>query len=173
MRFFSPPEKPSLTPRLRNSGIQVQPLAGLARELHELDRGQRRFAARAADGIERRAQEFHVGDTGDLDRILEAEKHAGPRALFHRQCQQILAEIFDAAAGDLVALAAGEHRGQRALARTVRPHDGVDLAGADLQAQALEDRSAIDRGVQISDLEHESSTPVTNSRALSPPHLPG
>ena len=37
----------------------------------------------------------------------------------------------DAAAGDLVAVAAGEHLGERALAGAVRAHDGVHLAGAD------------------------------------------
>ena len=38
--------------------------------------------------------------------------------------------------GDLVVLAPGEHVGQRALARAVGAHDGVDLAGADLEVEA-------------------------------------
>ena len=44
--------------------------------------------------------------------------------------QQVLAVEGHAAAGDLVALAAGQHVGERALARAVRAHDRVHLARA-------------------------------------------
>src|ERR1700732_4499125 len=51
---------------------------------------------------------------------------------------------------------AGEHVGKRALARAVRAHDGVHLAGADLECQSLEDLVAADGDVQVVDAQHYS-----------------
>ena len=47
MRFFSPPEKPTLTGRLSMSGIDVQLLRRLAHRAHEIGRRQIVLAARA------------------------------------------------------------------------------------------------------------------------------
>ncbi len=60
----------------------------------------------------------------------------------------------DLALGDLVVLAAGQHAGQGGLAGAVRPHDGVDFAGFNLEVDAAQDFRAVDVGVQILDLEH-------------------
>src|SRR5206468_5248528 len=52
-----------------------------------------------------------------------------------------------------------------ALARAIRPHDGVHLAAVHRQVHALEDLSAFDRGVQVLDLEqHLSRFPFHVSR---------
>ena len=42
---------------------------------------------------------------------------------------------------------AGQHLGQRALARAVRPHDGVDFAGMDGEIDALRDFTIANGGV--------------------------
>ena len=59
------------------------------------------------------------------------------------------AVVADLAAGHLVALAAGQHVGERALARAVRPHDRVHLAGADLQVDAAQDLLVVDRDPKV------------------------
>ena len=93
---------------------------------------------------------------GDLDRVLEGEKHALARPLVGRHVEQVAAEIGDAALGDLVALAAGEHRGERRLAGAVRPHDRVHLAGADRQVDPFQDLAAVfEPRVQVFDFEHQ------------------
>ena len=51
--------------------------------------------------------------------------------------------IGDAALGDLIAGAAGEHAGQRALAGAVRPHDRMHLAGADAEVDPLQDLAPV------------------------------
>ena len=100
---------------------------------------QLRLAARLALRVERGAQEGHGGDAGDLDRILERQEHALGGALVRLHLEQVLAVEQDFAVGDLVAGLAGEHMGQRRLARAVRAHDGVHLALVRGQRQAVED----------------------------------
>ena len=53
-----------------------------------------------------------------------------------------------------IGLATGQHLRERALARAVRPHDGVHLAGIHLQVDALEDLVVFNFGVQILDFQH-------------------
>src|SRR5437763_8414212 len=60
---------------------------------------------------------------------------------------------------------AGEHLGQRALPRAVRPHDGMHLAGPHRQVDPSEDLAALDGGVKIPNLEqHVSRFPFPLSR---------
>jgi len=118
LRFFSPPEKPSLTD-------QLHPLLGEREKIHRVELFE---PALLANRIERRTQEIEVADAGDLDRILERQKDAGDCPLFRRQGEQVPALIAHRARGHLVAVAACEHLGERALARAVGPHDGVHLA---------------------------------------------
>jgi len=58
------------------------------------------------------------------------------------------------AAGDLVGRVAGEHLGERALARAVRPHDGVHLAGVHGEGDPVEDLLVGDGGREVLDVEH-------------------
>ena len=105
---------------------QLQLGAHGAQELAGVELG---LAAMAAAGVERGAQEIGVVHAGDLDRVLEGEEHALARPLVGRHREQVAALIGDAALGDLIAVAPGQHRGQRRLARAVRPHDRMHLAG--------------------------------------------
>ena len=57
------------------------------------------------------------------------------------------------AAGDVVAIAAGQHLRERAFAAAVRPHDGVHFAGVDGQVDPFEDFLAVHAGMQIFDFE--------------------
>src|SRR5207245_8606506 len=58
---------------------------------------------------------------------------------------------------DLVRLAPGQHLCQRALARAIGAHDGVDLAGVDSQVDAFEDFVSTDSYVQILDFQQTHS----------------
>ena len=128
MRFFSPPEKPVFTERLSIAGSMSTSFELLLHEVGELERIDLLLAARLADLVVRRAQEVRVRHAGNLDRILEGEEDARLRALLRLHLEQILAVVGDRAAGDLVRRIPGEHLRERALARAVRPHDGVHFA---------------------------------------------
>src|SRR2546429_6635061 len=57
----------------------------------------------------------------------------------------------------------GEDLGERALARPIRAHDRVHLAGVDGEVDAREDLPSLDRGVEVLDLQQ---------RMLAQPTLP-
>src|SRR3546814_11377004 len=75
------------------------------------------------------------------------------RPLVGLHLQQVAAVETDAAAGHLVAVAAGQHVAERALAGTVRPHDGMHLARLDRQVDPLEDLLATDLDRPALDLQ--------------------
>ena len=100
----------------------------VANELHEVDGVELFEALLLPAGVERRLQEVGVVDAGDLDRVLERHEDALAGALVGRHVEQILAFVEDLAAGDLVARMTGQRARERALARSVGPHDGVDFA---------------------------------------------
>ena len=89
MRFFSPPEKPTLSGRFSMSCVDLQSLptasctsfmkAGVVSSV---------LAARLALRVERGAQERHRADAGDLDRILEGEEHARRRRARPAPCSR-------------------------------------------------------------------------------------
>ena len=110
-------------------------------------------AAVLADGVERRLEEVHVADAGDLDRVLEGEEDAFARPILGGHFEQVLAVVGDASAGDLVKFAAGEHLGQRALAAAVGPHDGMDFTGVHGEVDAFQNFTIANFGVQIFDFE--------------------
>ncbi len=123
---------------------------------HPLQKVRRRefaFAARLALGVQRRAQEIHGGDAGNLDRILERQEHALGGALVRRHLQQVLALEQDLAAGDLIAGLAGDDMGQRRFAGAVRPHDRVHLALVHGERKPMEDLAILDPNLQILDFE--------------------
>ena len=61
-----------------------------------------RLAARLALRVQRRLEEGHGRDAGDLDRILEGEEHALGGPLVGVQLEQVLAVEQHLALGDLV-----------------------------------------------------------------------
>ena len=129
LRFFSPPEKPSLTGAAQHALVDVEKLRLLLDQLHELHRVELRLAAVLAHGVERGLEEVGVVHAGDLDRVLERHEDAFAGALVGVHLEQVLALEEDVAAGHFVLGMAGERARQRALAGAVGPHDGVHFAG--------------------------------------------
>ena len=140
LRFFSPPEKPTLTLRLSHVGGHAEAGGFGAGELEEGGGVQFGLAAGAADGVERGAQEVRVAHAGEFDGGLEGEEQAGLRAQFGGEVQQVRAVEGDAAFGDGEIVTAGEHVGERGFTRAVWAHDGVDLSVADGEVYAAQDR---------------------------------
>jgi hypothetical protein len=75
LRFFSPPEKPSLTGRLISSRRSRRACL-LLTSCEELDRVVLRQAAVLADGVDGGLQEIDVRDARDLDGVLEGQEDA-------------------------------------------------------------------------------------------------
>ena len=57
------------------------------------------------------------------------------------------------ALGDVIVVLARQHIGERGFARTVRAHDGRDLALFDSQRQAVEDFLVLDLDVKVLDFQ--------------------
>ena len=133
MRFFSPPEKPSFTARLRKLRVYLHELhLGLhyGEKIHRIQLFLAPvFPHRVVSGLE----EINIVDPGDFHRILERQEHAITGALLGCHGKQILAKISDAASGDFVALATGERCGRGALAGAVGAHDRMYFAGVYLK----------------------------------------
>ena len=91
LRFFSPPEKPSLTPRDRNVSLICMNFIFSRIERQEIEGVDLRRGRPPCAGVQRRLQQVDVVDARDLDRILEAEEEPGARALLGRQRQQVAA----------------------------------------------------------------------------------
>jgi len=64
---------------------------------------------------------------------------------------EILAVEQHFARGQLVVRLAGEHIGERRLARAVRAHAGMDLPLLDREIETVEDLLAVDLDVQVFD----------------------
>jgi hypothetical protein len=78
---------------------------------------------------------------------LEIAAERGLTPLVGREREQVLPLVERLAAGHDVGGMAGEHLGERALARSVRSHDCVDLALVDGEVHASQDLGPVDRGV--------------------------
>ena len=96
----------------------------------------------------------------DMERRFTANPnsgHAAGRAAREQMAcaaEQIAPLEKNLALGHLKALVARQHRGQRALARAVRPHDRMDLAGTHRQIDSLQYLLAVDSGMQIFHFQH-------------------
>ena len=137
MRFFSPPEKPTLTAAAQHVLVDAELARDLAHALHEFGHLELGLAALLALRVERGAQERHGGDAGNFQRILEGEKKALGGALVGRQGENVLAVEQHLALGDVVVGLAGEHMRERRLARAVRAHDGVHLPFSTVRSRPL------------------------------------
>ncbi len=134
--------------------IEIHELRLLLDELQEVHRVQLRLASGLANRIEGVLQEVDVGHAGNLDRVLEGQKNALARSLFRRRGQKVLALVKDSALRHFVPGPSGEDMRERGLARAVRAHERVHLAGADREVDALQDLITCHARMKIADLEH-------------------
>ena len=109
-----------------------------------------------ADG-EGLAEEVEDAHPGDLLRVLEPEEDAPGGPLVGGQPGDVLAPEADRALGHPVRRVGQEGVGERGLPGAVGPHQGVDLALADRQAQPAEDLGAVDGDVEVLDLQQRGS----------------
>ena len=126
--------------------IEVEDLGFLFHERHELHGVELGKAAMLPLGVDGGLQEVRVVDAGNFHGVLERHEDALAGAIFRRELDEILAVVGDRSPGDFDLRMAGQRAGERALARAVRPHDGVDFALLDAQVDAAEDvfRAAAD-----------------------------
>ena len=127
LRFFSPPEKPTLTPRrsiscsmpslpatsrtrLRNSGVDSS--------------ASPRFLRCALSAVRRNVM---VATPGISSGYWKARNRPLAARSSGARLEHVLAVEQHLAFGHLVVVLAGEHVGERRLARAVRAHDGVHL----------------------------------------------
>jgi len=73
-----------------------------------------------------------VGDAGDFDRILKAQKQPRRRALMRVEIEQIRALERHRSAGHFVARLPAQNMGERRFARAIGAHDRMDFACGDL-----------------------------------------
>jgi hypothetical protein len=140
---------------------KLQLLLQQGQEVHGVELG---LSAMGSYRVERSLEEVVVGNTRDLDRVLEGEEDPRTGAFFGLEGAEVLSVEEDLAAGDLVARLSSQNVGERTLARAVRAHDGVDLARPQGEVDALQDRSVTCAGAQIPDLEDRRAHPTLPSR---------
>ena len=140
----------------------------LAHALEKLWRRKLRLSAFLALRVERRAQERHGGDAGNLQRILKGEKKTPRGALVRIQREDIRAVEQHLALGDGVTRLAGEDISERRLAGPVRTHDGVHGTWLDRQIEPVENPLAVHLDVEILDFEERHA----RCRSLGHPTLP-
>ena len=92
-----------------------------------------------ADGIEPRLQEVGSANPGNFDRVLKGQEDALASAAFRGHLQQILPFIAHLAGCDLIGFPSSEDVGQGTLARAIRAHNGMDLAGIHRQIDSPQD----------------------------------
>ena len=177
-RFFSPPEKPTLTGRLSISASMPSSAACSRASLMNSapDSSASPRARRCELRLSRRNWSYR--HAGDFDRILEAEEQPRRGALVRLHGEQscpspLVSSEVEArpstslgtngvgvnvtALAHLIPRPPGEHVGERRLARAVRPHDRVHLARGHVQRHAVQDRLVGDGRVEVGDLKHSSS----------------
>ena len=79
---------------------------------------------------------------------------AGASPHFRLEIEQVALFKTDLAVGHVVAVPSGQDMGEGRLAGSIRAHDRVDLAGLHVQVDAGEDLLAVDRHMQVLDIEH-------------------
>ena len=84
---------------------------------------------------------------GDLDGILEGHEEPRGGPLVGIQFEEIHSVEEDGPVGDFIGFIAGEDLREGALARSVWPHEGMDLSVVDGEVDAPKNRRVIDGGV--------------------------
>src|SRR6185503_5787463 len=97
-------------------------------------------------------KELGVRYARHFDRILKGHEHTFARPFIGRHLQKVLPFIENLALGYLVRRMARENFSEGRFARTIRTHDGVDLALLDGEIDPLKNGIAINSRMQISNL---------------------
>ena len=117
------------------------------------------FPAALAERVVAGAEEVVHADAGYLDGVLEREEESAAGPLLRGEGQQVLAVERDRPRRDDVAGMARQHISERTLPGAVGAHDGVRLAGGDMEVDAREDLDAAYLGAQVSNVEHQPTAP--------------
>ena len=154
-RFISPPDRSTFSERSASRGSS--PIRSASWRMATSTSSTLRPAG--PGGLDQDVAQLHAGH---LDGVLQRQEQPGLGPLPGRQPRQVDAVERHAAAEHLVAGAAGDHMGQRRLARAVRAHHDVHLAGADREVDAPQDLLPGDRHPQVAHLQdgHQPSTPA-------------
>jgi hypothetical protein len=86
-----------------------------------------------------------------------------------RQFEDVLTIEAGRPFGHFVGRVTGKHIGQRALAGSVRTHDGVNFTRVDREVNPLEDFLVLDRRVKILDFKHWSFAGIRHGFRVNPP----
>src|SRR5436309_2721536 len=97
--------------------------------------------------VQRVPEEIRYAHARDGRRVLEREEDALPRALVRGELEDVLPLVEDGSLGHLVFWIPHQRVRERALARSVRSHQGVDLALVHGQGKTLQYGLPVDRDV--------------------------
>ena len=107
-------------------------------------------------GIEGSTHEVHHAHTRYLYGLLKTEEDALMSTFLRLQSQKVLSIKEDAARGDLVSRMSHYDIAERTLSRSVQSHDGMHLAIPDGEVHTLQYFLAIDAGMQVLNLQHNT-----------------
>ncbi len=134
-----------------------------AYEFLQLVRGKMKLMQMDESFLSRGVNEGFSGGEKKRNEILQMLVLEPTLAVLGFHAEQIAPLEFHGATGDLITRASGEHVSERALARTIRAHDGVHFARVQCERQALQYILAADLGGQIRNFEQRSH-PTAPSR---------
>mmetsp|Transcript_28826 Transcript_28826/g.84495 ORF Transcript_28826/g.84495 Transcript_28826/m.84495 type:complete len:268 (-) Transcript_28826:148-951(-) len=117
-------------------------------EGEELEGAHLLLARSEALFVKSHAEEVCVRDPWNLDGVLEGHEHALLGALLRVQREEVLALVGCRPTGHLVGVVPDESFRQRRLPGAVGSHDGVHLALAHAEVDALKNRNVVHRSAQ-------------------------
>src|SRR6266511_4691365 len=139
LRFFSPPENPSFIERF-GSVWPISTKFMLSFNNPKKSNGIELFKGTVrARGVNGGAQDVGGAHPRDRNGVLKRQKNPCAGTSLRGHLHQIVALVEYLASGDVIVLSPGQHLGQRALARPIGAHHGMDLAGVHLEIDAAQD----------------------------------
>lgn len=143
--------------------VHTHHLDPFAHEFQQLDGVELFLALSFTDCVDGALQKSRRAHSGDLYRVLEREENTGLRPFIHFHFQQVLPFEGDGTFGHFILLAPGQYIGQRALARSVRPHNGMHFTGFDLKVKTLQNEFVINTHLQIFDRKRRTHIVLLHS----------
>lgn len=152
----------------RQLAVEFHHLSLLAHQFQELARRERRQAEVLAAAGHGELHEVSHAHPRYLHRVLEPEEYPRTGTLLDIHLQQVLSVILRRTGRHFETRAAGYHRSERALAGTVRSHDGVYFAGIHREVDAAQYLLALYRGMEASNRQYVFHTSIVVSILHSP-----